>query len=282
MAILRNRTQCNFTIVNNVIFDGTLSLKAIGLLTTMLHLPDGWQFSEVGLTKIVKDGITAVHAALKELERAGYLIRTQSRDGRGQFCGYDWEVYDTPQGGISSEDDRTQKTRERVLRERKTRDNKELKKKELRKREVAKATSLRENKQTNSGAGEPGIPKTRGARRHERAVEMAREAREQAERDGSWDDPVLGELWEYCKRTWINLHHAASMPNASAMRAFSLPSLKAVLEACDGNVAMARYVLGDPMFMDYDRPNLSYALSNAVQDEETFADMLADARRVVR
>lgn len=98
MAIMRNRTQQGYTNVNNVIFrDQRLSLKARGLLCTMLSLPDCWEFSEKGLQSILPaDGKTSIRTALKTLEECGYLVRRQLREN-GKMAGWEWEIYDTPQ-----------------------------------------------------------------------------------------------------------------------------------------------------------------------------------------
>ena len=98
MAIMRNRTQQGYTNVNNVIFrDKRLSLKARGLLCTMLSLPDCWEFSEKGLQSILPaDGKTSIRTALKTLEECGYLVRRQLRE-KGKMAGWEWEIYDTPQ-----------------------------------------------------------------------------------------------------------------------------------------------------------------------------------------
>ena len=98
MAIMRNRTQQGYTNVNNGIFrDQRLSLKARGLLCTMLSLPDCWEFSENGLQSILPaDGKTSIRTALKTLEDCGYLVRRQLRE-KGKMAGWEWEIYDTPQ-----------------------------------------------------------------------------------------------------------------------------------------------------------------------------------------
>lgn len=99
MAIMRNRTQQGYTNVNNTIFrDQRLSLKARGLLCTMLSLPDCWEFSENGLQSILPaDGKTSIRTALKTLEDCGYLVRRQLREN-GKMAGLEWEIFDTPQG----------------------------------------------------------------------------------------------------------------------------------------------------------------------------------------
>ena len=98
MAIMRNRTQQCYTNVNNGIFrDQRLSLKARGLLCTMLSLPDCWDFSENGLQSILSaDGKTSIRTALKALEDCGYLVRRQLRE-KGKMAGWEWEIFDTPQ-----------------------------------------------------------------------------------------------------------------------------------------------------------------------------------------
>lgn len=98
MAIMRNRTQQGYTNVNNGIFrDQRLSLKARGLLCTMLSLPDCWEFSENGLQSILPaDGKTSIRTALKALEDCGYLVRRQLRE-KGKMAGWEWEIFDTPQ-----------------------------------------------------------------------------------------------------------------------------------------------------------------------------------------
>lgn len=97
MAILRNKSQDGFTIVDNyAIKDKRLSLKGTGLLVTMLSLPDYWDFSEAGLAAIVKDGLSSVRSGLKELEELGYLVRTRTRNENGQFLDCEWEILAVP------------------------------------------------------------------------------------------------------------------------------------------------------------------------------------------
>lgn len=53
MAVLRKAHKSNFTVIDNQVFKSNLSLKARGLLSTMLSLPDNWNFSTTGLTSIL-------------------------------------------------------------------------------------------------------------------------------------------------------------------------------------------------------------------------------------
>lgn len=99
MAILKNPNKDKFTVIDNfALRDNRLSLKARGLLVTMLSLPDNWKFSENGLCSIFeKDGQAAIRSGLKELEEAGYLVRERVRDEHGRVSSVNWIVYDKPQ-----------------------------------------------------------------------------------------------------------------------------------------------------------------------------------------
>lgn len=98
MAILKNPSKNNFTVIDNhALRDDNLSLKARGLLITMLSLPDNWQFSENGLCAIFKkDGQASIRSGLKELEENGYLVRQRTRDGNGRVSAVVWYIFDKP------------------------------------------------------------------------------------------------------------------------------------------------------------------------------------------
>lgn len=94
MAVLRKEKRGNFTVIDNGVFkDRSLSLKAKGLLCTMLSLPDGWSFSIVGLSKCCKDGKDSVASTLKELENAGYFKRVPKKES-GKFKGVEYVVFE--------------------------------------------------------------------------------------------------------------------------------------------------------------------------------------------
>ena len=96
MAVIRNKSKNKFTIVDNNIFKNKkLSLKARGMLTTLLSLPDNWEFNENGLEQILGDGITAIRSSLKELEDSRYLIRKKIRDSQGKFS-TEWTISEIP------------------------------------------------------------------------------------------------------------------------------------------------------------------------------------------
>lgn len=96
MAVLRKEKKGSFTVIDNAIFkDRTLSLKAKGLLCQMLSLPDGWEFSVEGLTKLSTDGRSAVASALNELQKAGYFRRESVRNGN-RIAGVEYVISEVP------------------------------------------------------------------------------------------------------------------------------------------------------------------------------------------
>lgn len=97
MAVMRVHKNANYTVMSNTHFkEKGMSLKAKGLLSLMLSLPDDWDYSIAGLATLSKDGKDSVMSALKELEAFGYLIRTRLTDERGRFAGYDYDIFEEP------------------------------------------------------------------------------------------------------------------------------------------------------------------------------------------
>lgn len=78
----------------SIFYNHNLSFKAKGLLCQMLSLPDGWEFSVEGLTKLSTDGRSAVTSALNELQAAGYFYRKEVRDS-GKFYGVEYVISET-------------------------------------------------------------------------------------------------------------------------------------------------------------------------------------------
>ena len=76
--------------------DPDLSNKARGLLSTMLSLPDNWDYTTRGLAKICKDGVDGITAQLRELEQYGYLIRNRIRDTSGRIVDMEYVIYERP------------------------------------------------------------------------------------------------------------------------------------------------------------------------------------------
>lgn len=97
MAVFRVHKNENYTVLSNYHFrEKGMSLKAKGLLSLMLSLPESWDYSAAGLVTLSKDGKDSVNAALKELEKFGYLRRTQAISEDGKFSGYNYEIYEQP------------------------------------------------------------------------------------------------------------------------------------------------------------------------------------------
>ena len=97
MAKITVQHKQDYTVLKNNMFrDKNLSLKARGLLATMLSLPKDWDYTTQGLTKILKDGEASIRSALKELERAHYLKRVRVKDELGKFSGIEYVLYEIP------------------------------------------------------------------------------------------------------------------------------------------------------------------------------------------
>ena len=98
MAKFKIHKTKDYTTMSNAHFrEKEMSLKAKGLLSLMLSLPDEWDYSEVGLSKLSKDGVGSTAKALDELETFGYLRRTQCKETNGKFAGYEYDIFETPQ-----------------------------------------------------------------------------------------------------------------------------------------------------------------------------------------
>lgn len=96
MGFFRVNKDKNFTIMSNYHFRETdMSLKAIGLLSLMLSLPEDWDYSIAGLIAIRKENLTAIRSALKELEEFGYLKITKTRNSSGKFE-YIYDIFEIP------------------------------------------------------------------------------------------------------------------------------------------------------------------------------------------
>lgn len=97
MAKITVQKESNYTVIDNGIFkDKNLSLKARGLLATMLSLPEEWDYTVEGLSVILKEGQSSIKSILRELEECGYLVRTQKRSGNKCFGKMDYTIYEKP------------------------------------------------------------------------------------------------------------------------------------------------------------------------------------------
>ena len=101
MSVIRIHKTNNFTVMSNYHFkEKKMSLKAKGLLSLMLSLPDDWNYSVSGLVRLSKDGKDSVMSALAELEKFGYLSRSQLTNDKGQFSGIEYNIFEQPQTEI--------------------------------------------------------------------------------------------------------------------------------------------------------------------------------------
>ncbi len=105
--IFKIQKNSNYTAMSNIhLQDKRLSLKAKGLLSLMLSLPaDRWRYSIRGLASICRDGVDSVRDGIKELERAGYVIRFRARKANGQLGEAIYWIYEEPQNGPQDGDD---------------------------------------------------------------------------------------------------------------------------------------------------------------------------------
>ena len=98
MAVYRVERTRDYTVMSNYhLKDTTLSLKAKGLLSMFLSFPEDWNYSTRGLAKICKEGVEAVGNTIKELEKAGYIVRRQLRGANGRITDTEYIIYEKPQ-----------------------------------------------------------------------------------------------------------------------------------------------------------------------------------------
>ena len=101
MSVIRVEKTKDYTAMSNYHFkEADMSLKAKGLLSLMLSLPEKWDYSIKGLCSLSKDSYTSVMTGLQELEKFGYLIRVRAFNEKKRFCGYDYHVFEKPQSGF--------------------------------------------------------------------------------------------------------------------------------------------------------------------------------------
>lgn len=97
MAVFRVEKTKDFTIMSNHhLRNPKLSLKAKGLLSLMLSLPEDWDYTTKGLAQVCKEGVDSIGTALKELERYGYLTRRRLRCENGQLGDIEYTIHETP------------------------------------------------------------------------------------------------------------------------------------------------------------------------------------------
>ena len=97
MAVFRIDKTRDYTVMSNHHFRNTsLSLKAKGLLSLMLSLPENWDYTLKGLARICRDGVDSISAGVRELEQHGYLIRERIRNPNGQLGAIIYTILEQP------------------------------------------------------------------------------------------------------------------------------------------------------------------------------------------
>ena len=98
MAVFRVEKNSDYTVMSNHhLRNRALSLKAKGLLSQMLSLPEDWDYTLQGLARINRESIDAIRQAIRELEQAGYIQRSRERDEKGRLRGADYVIFELPQ-----------------------------------------------------------------------------------------------------------------------------------------------------------------------------------------
>ena len=97
MAVFHIEKTRDYTVMSNHhLRDMSLSLKAKGLLSLMLSLPENWDYTMKGLARICKDGIDSISGGIRELEEHGYLIRERVRGANGQLGSIEYTILEQP------------------------------------------------------------------------------------------------------------------------------------------------------------------------------------------
>ena len=98
MAVFRVEKTRDYTVMANHHLRNTdLSLKAKGLLSLMLSLPEEWDYTTKGLARICKDGVDSICAGVRELEDHGYVVRERIRNPNGQLGAIEYTILEQPQ-----------------------------------------------------------------------------------------------------------------------------------------------------------------------------------------
>ena len=97
MAVFRIEKTRDYTVMaNHHLKNRELTLKAKGLMSVLLSLPDDWDYTLAGLARISREGVDAIREAVKELERAGYVIRNRVRNEKGHLTDTEYVIYEQP------------------------------------------------------------------------------------------------------------------------------------------------------------------------------------------
>lgn len=105
MAVFRIEKTRDYTVMaNHHLRNTALSLKAKGLLSLMLSLPENWDYTTKGLAHICKDGVDSICATIKELEEHGYIIRERIRNSKGQLTTIEYTILEHPKSPLPEQE----------------------------------------------------------------------------------------------------------------------------------------------------------------------------------
>ena len=97
MSVFRIEKTKDFTIMSNHhLRNRNLTLKAKGLMSLMLSLPEEWDYTLKGLSLISKEGVDAIRVAVLELEQQGYVVRERIRNEKGQLGSIEYVIHEFP------------------------------------------------------------------------------------------------------------------------------------------------------------------------------------------
>lgn len=109
MPVFRLEKTTDYTVMSNHhLRNSQLSLKAKGLLSQILSLPEDWDYTLRGLAQINAEGIDSIRAAIHELEEEGYISRSRVRDENGRLGGCEYVVHEAPVTGKPTLENPTQ------------------------------------------------------------------------------------------------------------------------------------------------------------------------------
>lgn len=101
--VIRVEKKKNFVAMSNYhLKDKSLSLKAKGLLSLILSLPDNWQYNQKGLASLSTDGLDSIRSTLKELESHGYVTRKRIRSPEGFLGPMEYTIREIPLGAAEA------------------------------------------------------------------------------------------------------------------------------------------------------------------------------------
>lgn len=104
MPVFRVEKNRNYTVMANYhLKDRRLSLKAKGLLSLILSLPDDWSYSIAGLAAMNRDGRDGVRSAIHELEKNGFIERHRIRNKMGQVGDTEYVIFEKPKSDFPTQ-----------------------------------------------------------------------------------------------------------------------------------------------------------------------------------